>query len=261
MVEEKSTRTTPGERLRRLRKAKGLSLEQVQQATKIHIRVLRALEEDKVAEIKPAYVKGLLKIYCNFLGVDPKDFIEDSIKETKYEPPKKEELDSSQIQKPPGLTKPHIAIAMIKKQIKIKPTIIVICLLILTIVAFRFAKRLSIHRASRLKESKSSKVVAKPQTQTPSSLSTTAVSKPSLGIRAKEDCWLEVKTDGQTVFKSVLKKGHYEYWEAKDDIEFSLGNAGGVDVEVNGQLLSSLGRRRQVIKYITITNQGLTVPE
>lgn len=259
MVEEKGTRQTRGERLRKLRKAKGLSLEEVHQATKIHIRVLRALEEDALVEIKPAYVKGLLKIYCNFLGVDPKDFIEESIKETEDEPPKKEELVTSQIQKPPALAKPHVGLAMIKKQIKIKPMIIAVCLLALAIVAFKFGKKLSIHRVSQLEKSNSDKVTAKPEA--PSSLSATAVSKPSLGIRAKEDCWIEVKTDGKTIFKGVLKKGHYEYWEAGDDIEFSLSNAGGVDVEVNGRLLSALGRRRQVIKYITITKEGLTVPK
>jgi len=77
MAKEKTTGGTRGERLRRLRKAKGLSLEQVHQITKIHVRVINALEEDKIDEISPVYVKGLLKIYCNLLGADPKDFTEE----------------------------------------------------------------------------------------------------------------------------------------------------------------------------------------
>ena len=70
-----------------------------------------------------------------------------------------------------------------------------------------------------------------------------------------------MKIDGQTIFRNVLKKGHFEYWEAKKEIEFSLGNAGGVDVEVNGKLFSPLGRRGQVIKNIKITKEGLAVPK
>lgn len=241
--EKKGAGETRGGRLRRLRKAKGLSLEEVHQRTKIHIRILKALEEDAVAQMAPAYVKGLLKIYCTFLGVDPKDFIEEYTKEEVL---------------PFPFTKPRINISVIKKQIRLKPMIFVICLLVLAIAAFKFGKSISIYRVLRLKKSpQNTTTPPKPEVSSPAPV----ISKPRLGIRAKEDCWLEVKVDDKTVFRNILKKGHFEYWEAKEGIEFSLGNAGGVDVEVNGKLLSPLGRRGQVIKNITITKEGLTVPK
>ena len=62
------------------------------------------------------------------------------------------------------------------------------------------------------------------------------------------------------VFQNILKKGRYESWQADQKIEFSLGNAGVVDLEVNGKLVSNLGRRGQVIKNIVITREGLTIP-
>ncbi len=251
MVVEKGTGGTRGERLRRLREAKGITLEKAHQMTKIHIRILKALEEDAVAQMAPAYLKGLLKIYCAFLGVDSKDFIEEYTKKEE----KEEEKQEQEVSEIPLVKKFPINISLIKKRIRLKPVILVICLLILAIVAFRLGKGISIYlRQSRLEKS----AAVSNKLKIPSA---PAISKPRLDIRAKEDCWLEVKLDGKTVFRSILKKGHFESWEAKKGIEFSLGNAGGVDVAVNGKLLSPLGRRGQVIKNIRITKEGLAVPK
>jgi len=249
---------TRGERLKRLRKAKGISLEQAHQGTKIHTKILKALEEDAVVGIAPAYAKGLLKIYCSFLGVDPKDFIEeytegDSAKRGMADSPKS---DSSNVEVEVPLVKPHINIAVIKNKIKTKPAILIIYLLILAIATFKLGRSISIYRVSSSKESPSVAAVPSPEVT-----STSQSDELRLDIRAKQDCWLEVKTDGKTIFRSVIKKGQLEYWEAKEEIEFSLGNAGGVDVEINGKLLSPLGRRGQVIKNIKITKQGLIVPK
>ena len=244
MAKEKGIKETRGARLKRLRKEKNFTLEEVSQKTKIHIRILKALEEDAVDEIAPAYLKGLLKIYCTFLRADPSDFIEEHVKEKILPPPP---------------VKSRINISVIKKQIKPKPVIIVICLLILSITTFKFAKRIINYRALRLKEAPS---VAEsvPKSEAPSSL-IPATNKLRLGIRSKEDCWLEVKLDGKTILNRTLKKGRFEEWVAKEKIEFSVGNAGGIEVEVNGESVSPLGRRRQVIKNMIITKEGLTVPK
>jgi cytoskeleton protein RodZ len=248
MAKGNDTKESRGERLRRLRKAKGLTLEEVHRRTNIHITILKAIEGDTMDEISPAYAKGLLKIYCNFLGVNPKDFIKEYTKED--EPKKSDMPDSSKVETPAPLDKPRLNISVIKKQIKIKPIILVICLLLLGIAAFKFGKSISTTIPKP-------KPRPKPQVSSPMPV----ITEPTLDIRAKEDCWLEVKTDGKTVFRNILKKGQFERWEAKQRIEFSVGNAGGVDVEVNGKLFSPLGRRGQVIKNITITKQGLRVPK
>lgn len=245
-TKEKEAKESRGERLRSLRKAKGLSLEEVHQRTKIHIGVLKALEEDTVVNMAPAYVKGLLKIYCSFLGVDFKDFIEEQSKEEYVS-------DSTPI-------KPRVSIAVIKKGVKLKlrPIIFVVCLLVLTIALFKIGQGISIRQKSGFKKESPTEVVStKKEVSSPAPV----ITNPRLGIRAKENCWLEVKTDGKTVFKGVIKKGRFEYWEAKKAIEFSLGSAGGVEVEVNGRLFSPLGRRGKVIKNIKVTKEGLTVPK
>ncbi len=250
MGKQNDIREGRGERLKRLRKAKGVTLEEVHKKTNIHVQMLKDIEKDAMDKISPVYAKGLLKIYCKYLGVDPRDFIEEY---TKDEPKRPDMPDfSSKIETPaPALDKPRLNISVIKKQVKIKPIIFVVCLLLLGIVVFKFGKGCKSTAAP----------TPRPKSEVSTPTATAVITEPTLGIRAKEDCWLEVKTDDRTVFKNILKKGQFEHWEAKQKIEFSLGNAGGVDVEVNGKLLSPLGRRGQVIKNIMITKESLRVPK
>jgi cytoskeleton protein RodZ len=81
----------------------------------------------------------------------------------------------------------------------------------------------------------------------------------NVGLRALEDCWIQAKVDGKMVFQNVLRKGRFEAWEAKDKVELSIGSAGGVQLELNGKVMPSLGRRGMVLKNILITRDGLKV--
>jgi hypothetical protein len=71
---------------------------------------------------------------------------------------------------------------------------------------------------------------------------------------------VELKLDGRTVFRGVLKKGKSETWTAKERIDLSLGNAAGVAIELDGRPMPAVGRRGQVVKNIRITKaDGLVV--
>ncbi|MFH1578423.1 MAG: helix-turn-helix domain-containing protein [Candidatus Omnitrophota bacterium] len=249
--------TGQGESLRKLREAKGIRLEQASQKTKIHLQTLKAMEGDAVSNMAPAYIKGLLKIYCAFLGINPNDFIQRQV--DTQQPKKSETPDSTKVETDAvPLTKPHVNISVIKRNIKIKPFIFIIFLLVLGIVIFRFSKGIFTSQTAPLEELADKVSILEPDIL-PSA--TGVETKLKLGIRAKEDCWVEVKIDGKTIFSNVLKKSYFEEWQADKEIEFSLGNAGGVDVKVNDKLLPPFGRRGQVVKKIRITKQGLTVPE
>ncbi|MCX5703471.1 MAG: helix-turn-helix domain-containing protein, partial [Candidatus Omnitrophica bacterium] len=66
-----------GAGLKKIRLERGISLEEVQKKTKIHLNILKAIEGDSLTDLSPVYLKGFLKIYCKFLGLDPKDKILD----------------------------------------------------------------------------------------------------------------------------------------------------------------------------------------
>ena len=66
-----------GEYLRSVREEKGYSMAEVSKNTKISSSVLRALEEGRLDNIDPIYLKGFLKIYCRFLGIGWQDFLKE----------------------------------------------------------------------------------------------------------------------------------------------------------------------------------------
>ena len=67
-----------GNSLREARLRQGLDLAEIEQATKIRSRYLRALEEEQF-EVLPAqtYVKGFLKAYADHLGLDGDLYVEE----------------------------------------------------------------------------------------------------------------------------------------------------------------------------------------
>jgi cytoskeletal protein RodZ len=80
-----------------------------------------------------------------------------------------------------------------------------------------------------------------------------------LVIKARDNSWVTLKTDGKLVFHRVLEKGRSESWKAKERMDLSLGNAGVVELEVDGQIFSNLGRKGQALKNIVITKKGMDI--
>jgi cytoskeleton protein RodZ len=77
-----------------------------------------------------------------------------------------------------------------------------------------------------------------------------------LEARASQDCWVAVRIDGapQRV-EFLVKKGQQVSWEAKERFTVTLGNAGGVELFLNGKSLGPLGQQRQVVD-MDLTNEG-----
>ncbi|MBU4346431.1 MAG: DUF4115 domain-containing protein [Candidatus Omnitrophica bacterium] len=235
-----------GVRLKKLRLEKGIPLEEVHKKTRIHLDILKAIEEDSFLNLNPIYIKGFLKIYCKFLGVDPRDYISD-YRETQGMRPVYQRKESTSLFKANLLKITPPNLIYIKKIV-----FVVVLILISSIGLFNLGKNISSKsRPVSKKAGLADQSVKLPQTPIPTAI--------RLLIRAKEDCWIQLKTDGKVVFQSVLKKGRFENWEAESKIELSLGNAGVVDLEVNGKLISNLGRRGQVLKNILITKEGISI--
>jgi cytoskeletal protein RodZ len=264
-----------GKVLKKLRLEKGLSLEDVQKKTKININILSAIEEENFINLSPIYVKGFLKIYSNFLGVNLEDYLSDykeSALATK-EPEAKQE-PASYLE--PSPAKFNFLSTDRKMGIGI---IIVLVVIFLSIGIFSLCEVFLFQGRSLPKKNKLAAVVpdrvrkkklqfAQVQKTTPLVIKSKqvaalpqqyATSEIRLGILAKENCWVTLKADGRLIFHGVLRKGKSESWQAKEKIELSLGNAGAVELVINGERISSLGKRAQARKNILITKEGLTV--
>ena len=102
-------------------------------------------------------------------------------------------------------------------------------------------------------------VPQKPEEATPARASALSAKKIHLTVRANENSWLRVKTDGNIVFQSILRMGAVETWLADKEIEISGRNINELEFELNGKLIGKLGRQDRHAKKVIIRQNGLSV--
>jgi len=272
---------TSGARLKRIRQEKGLSLEEMQKKTKIHPNVLRAIEGDSITDLSPIYLKGFIKIYCNSLGLDPREYLGEPAQ------PGKQVLNAAvgrdigeRVEKKPAIQKDfQVRLKEFRPSAGVKKAILLaLGALIAVSLGLKLVMAFSAWLSTRPAASRppaSSPLKAK---RTPELLPKETINKSSvknipkqakaqkglsqgfmLGISAREKTWISARVDGKVVFHGVLARGRTETWQAKEKIELSLGDAGAVELQVNDQRFTKLGRRGQSLKNIVINKEGLKI--
>ncbi|MDD5130832.1 MAG: helix-turn-helix domain-containing protein [Candidatus Omnitrophica bacterium] len=263
---------TAGSRLKKIRQERGLSLEDIQKKTRIHLNVLRAIEGDSISNLSPIYLKGFIKIYCGCLGLDAKDFIGQN---SLTQQPQKPALNAT-VGRPIGarvekrnsfIKDASIKLGAIRplvdlKKVAIAAVIAVVAVFLITSL-FKF---ISSRPKTRLEKVKIAMPVSVPKVSiVPApAAQQTKINKDlaqgfTLGISARSKSWISAKVDGKVVFHGVLARGRSETWQAREKAELSLGDAAAVELQVNDQRFANLGRRGQSLKNIVINKDGLKI--
>lgn len=288
---------TFGERLQREREMRGITLEEIAEATKIGTRSLRALEEQDFDKLPGGiFNKGFVRAYSKYLGIDEDQAVAD------YQTAIDEAQSSGK------LTRQEYAPPMINEQGTEKPEPVHIpwglLIMVALVVAVGFAARsyYAQHGWAKLKRQPTpSKSVAIPA-QAPASVAqqpsavpagrippsavpvrkdpvvqTAQTLKPETGqgriasdrttalattagfevkVRAKEDAWIEITADGKRVAEELMKANTDRVVRAERVVVLMTGNAGGIEVLRNDQLLPPLGDLG-IKKTVTITAQEI----
>lgn len=74
--------------------------------------------------------------------------------------------------------------------------------------------------------------------------------KLTLQIRITEPAWIRVTVDGKKRLEKTLNPGAEQMWEGQQWIQMRVGNAGGVEVTINGQERGRLGKSGQVLDLV-----------
>lgn len=268
---------SPGEYLKREREIRGVSLEDISDATKIRVGLLISIERNdfNALPVTP-FVKGFIQAYCRYLGLDAQDAIlryeayMRSLAENETSALKQRVADKVRKPEAPVSYPPLsiIAIAAI--------TIMVIAGGIYTIISEKQSSQApdslpdkesqgqtysqTSHSPEKHSEDKGGakkeghSLPVKPEGQadiTPNSfISKTSAGPLTLIIEAVKPVWIKTAVDGQNPFEVSLRKGEKVKWNAKEGFSVLIGNAGGVNVIFNGEHLGSLGEEGKVVKLV-----------
>jgi cytoskeleton protein RodZ len=235
-----------GENLRRERELRGIELREMAEATKISIRFLQALEQDRV-DILPGgmFQRAFVRQYARYLGLDPERVVAEFVYAHGGEQVQVKDTRSP-VRVDQGLPRGLILLA--------------VTLGLLALVGWK------VHGyVTRAPPPATPSVPAPPPATTfahdrvyppPSGGGATGPPVASgmlvLNVLARRSSWVEAKVDGTTVLNRVLKEGESQRLEARQEVLLSVGNAGGVAVTLNDAPLGPLGREGEVKRGVAI---------
>lgn len=238
-----------GQLLREAREKKGLSVTEVEEATKIRGTLIEALEQDGY-EALPAGIfrKGLLRNYAQYLGLDLKEVM------ALYGD---EEEDQSQASVVPGGFQPTRGMTIsswLFIDVFLGILIVASIVLVGTLAYNRWFPNSLLASATPTRHaSLTSPVLQLTPTNTPSP-TLTPTEMPSGRLQVDVEIiartWLEVVVDGEQAFRGLIEAGTNWSWFAQDSIAMHVGNAGGVLVTLNGQQMGTLGEQDEVVDIV-----------
>jgi cytoskeletal protein RodZ len=233
-----------GKYLKRERELRNISLSEVAKKTRIRENLLRDIEEDRYHLLPSStYVKGFLLAYAKYIGLDTNDVL------LRYEVVLK------------GESIPSAELPSERKGLENKKHLWIIGGMILAILFLSYL----LYPSKAPIEFISSKPDVEKKTFSPSSPQPKGpVSAPeekpiSLRCKAVEETWVRVQVDGQLKQEAILKPGDELFFQALKQIQFSTGNAGGLDLIWNGKPLERVGRSGEVVTLIFMPQDVKTI--
>lgn len=224
-----------GKKLKEARKVKGVSLADAAATTKIKAEYLQMLEAEQFERLPPpAYVRGFLKIYARFLGLDQEPLLK--LYNEAYRAPEPKMVFAGQRRVPSVPFLPAIKWTHLLQFIGGAAFLVLIVLGLLKLLrsekkmispATEFAIVADPYTSETIERISLPPEMAAPPAPAASSL--------KLEARAKEDVWLEVYADGGLVFYSTLRAGRPTRWEAEKGYRIRVGNPRKICLLLNGE--------------------------
>lgn len=241
-----------GQELKRERELRGISLKEIADFTKINIRFLRALEEDRL-DILPEqfFTRGIIRTYAKYLGLD-----EQSVLNTYLEGLQAQETqETSNENKKPEVSKSPESHPK-EKKISLLFALMVLAILALIIVMyFVFRKDESPPPDTPKMESITQNTQEKPITTPLITQEEPEIEQEELNIEitVQQDTWLEIFADQEMVDSGIKAPGERLQFKALQEFLIHIGNAGGITYTINGEEGIKFGEIGAVERDIQIT--------
>lgn len=277
-----------GDRLRREREMRGITLDEIAESTKISRRHLQALEKDQFDQLPGGvFNKGFVRAYARFLGIDEDQAVSDYSTASNEQPEPEDKFPLEIHDEPDRDLNPRRSVV---------PLAFAGAALVGILVGYMFWAKSKPHASEATEARPQQAVTASPSpaapkpdsTQIPGTQTTPAANSKPIAeqptattsakpekqaspvvqekkplekafvvmVKAKEDSWVSVVADGKSVMQRVLPADKQKLIKAEKQIILRTGNAGGIDVTFNGKSLGALGNENEP-RTLTFNAAGL----
>ncbi len=249
---------TFGQTLRDAREDLGVTLDEAERETRINRRYLEALEnEDEAAMPAAVYARGFIRTYCQYLGLNPEGMLD------LYGPQRALQANVEIRPIPAEINQP--------RSLPIRPAVVLAGLIVASLLAvYLWGQYTSfLENVERLDTAPTSRAptpagaVARAPSPTPfigfpPMVAPSPSPAPPMGTdrglvvdaRVTDRTWMEVWVDGRSVLAETVQPGFARTFTAEQQVRMRVGNAAGVQVNVNGTTQGPLGVRGQAIDAI-----------
>lgn len=270
-----------GDRLRREREARGITLDDVALTTKIRAGLLKALEDERFDQLPGGiFNKGFVRAYARHLGIDEEQAVNDYLIASGEAPRRTGEAAGARGEIP----EPRIQLVHEEKEEEpassgllryVAGLLILVAVGVIAWFYYNHERQAEVGTeppravASSSAASEPPKEVPAPSAQQGSATSTNSTTTPqakpgespgpsaaptaaapaaggfTVTLRADEDCWMKIDADGKTE-EVTLPSGSVKQITAKDKVTVRVGNIGALNVSFNGNKLPSQGEYGEV---------------
>ncbi len=249
-------------RLKEKRRELGFTIEYTVEKTKLHPSVIKDIEDCNLNNVGSVlYLKGFIKIYASFLGIDLGTSLEeiDSMRKPQ-ETSKKDDIIEKKEKKEesPSLgNRMQTLLKQISPEVKKRIIAVVLGIVLLwfliSLVTFIVRKIPKVFKKPHKVQASSM------QQEEKVTLPIGAADEMVVSLTAKKKCFLRVRVDGKLLFEGILDRGVTEAWKGNKEIEFKISDGSAVLLEVNGKVIPTLTSIRKPIKSLKITPSGISV--
>jgi len=253
-----------GEALRRIRVERQLALEEISRATKISTRFLHAIETEDFDSLPGLiFTRNFVRQYATFMEMDPEPLLAMI---------PRFDLESAPMTQPPNrprrpLWDPRWNSALAS----IAWTVLACGAAVAAYAHFNRPTESVVENVKAAMQQPAPKTApatslppveslapATPQLASPDAA--TAQYPVQVVVAAKEESWVQASADGKSVFTGMLKPGESKAIGAGELVKLRTGNAGGIEISLNGRALDPLGPSGQ-IRSVTLTAAGPQLPQ
>jgi cytoskeleton protein RodZ len=271
-----------GDRLRREREMRGITLDEITESTKIARRHLEALETERFDQLPGGvFNKGFVRAYARFLGIDEDRAVAD-YSAVRNEQPEPEDKFPLEIHDEPDRE--------LNPRRSYLPLAFAVAALAGVLVGYAFWIKSKPHTTANEQAQArppapatstppatpvvSTAVASTPKQAPPAEQRNAAVNsqppQPSpsdpvnrkleksffVSVKAKEDSWVSIVADGKSVMQRVLPADKHKKIKAGKLVVLRTGNAGGIEVSFNGRSLGAIGNENEP-RTLTFNSNGL----